>query len=161
LDDFGYYVRGVSVVNFCPICGKPLLDERDTRILGEMLRDLTSTKNPAGARELWRDVSSLLRRRGAAMLAMFAPRTEELAELFDYRIVFYPVCSECHRKYFKDPEKARAAVKIAERTLIKFRRLLRSQHYEEASCEQRCRRGGEMDWGCYMICLLEAAKEEE
>jgi len=98
------------------------------------------------------------------MLVMFAPKSEELAELFEYRLVFFPVCSECHREYFRDPEKARIAAEIAEETLIRFRRLLRDQQYEDVDerCGKRCRRpGGEMDWGCYMVCMLEAAREEE
>jgi len=134
--DSGDYLKGIFVVNFCPICGKPLLDEMDVRIFGEMLRDLTLTKNPAGAAELWRDIKDLLRSRGVVSLAMFIPKKEH-AELFDYRIVFYPVCSECHRKYFKDPEKARTGVEIAEETLIRFRRTLQNQRLQDAGEQLR------------------------
>ncbi len=75
--------RGLSFINFCPGCMKPLLTEDEAIKLGQAFSK--------SDHEAFKDVIS----GRAAGFAFYVPRNEEMALLLEHRVIIHPFCSEC------------------------------------------------------------------
>jgi len=112
-----FRLKGVRVINFCPICMRPLLDADTIKLIARAVVEMEGL-------ELYEFLNWMLRPRGVEMFGIFIPKDEEVAKEVDYRKVFYPICRECYKKYFEDrsQEEIEKIAKEIENRLIELKK---------------------------------------
>jgi len=112
-------LKGVRLVNFCPLCMTPLLDEGTAKLIIETIKSAVQHDLPVGIEDLYNVMKPILEPIGVSAIGVYIPTSADAAEKVDFRVVFYPVCAECFVKHFVDrpQEEVKKALALIEERL--------------------------------------------